>query len=298
MNANLKKFLAIIVIVCAVAASGCSFRSESRQQLLTISNQVARALASCDFDELETYIDKESDVNSLAQWEEWNARLTFVPGRFYEDSNSVNAVKMIADAITYELYPDTVKISDNSGSIKCVFTIPDYQQAVQRDDVVLLDDFRSALFKKVPVEYEVTLNFRQKDGNWFITECSDIMNVIYDFTNYEYSYIIPLKDLVIGSQWIEIPYMGYYEEMQFIGYGIQFVEGTDYSGIYCVIRYNGREIKREYDSNYSTVDAFEDGVPTENWGYDTYLATGDYEFTFYDPDGNELVSESITVYSY
>lgn len=287
---------ASMMLPCA----GCTLRNESRQQFLETSEHYARALASCDLDGIGSISDDEfEEVNA-----EWRDKLRFVMGKYYEDRNWADSAETIAESITYELYPDTASITNDSGSITCVFTLPDYMSALDREDIIWLDDFYEALFSYDQLRYEVTLTLKQQDGSWLATGYEEVMDELYAFTEQEFSYSTPLRDRVIDGAWFWSDGADgeYYTPCPGIDLDIKLEDGADYSDMYYVIEYQGEEVKREYGSTEGILDPYDENAPVVYY-YDDYygetytvLAEGEYTITFYDADGEILLSGVAHVY--
>ncbi len=288
---------ASMMLPCA----GCTLRNESRQKLLEASEHYARALASCDLDEIGSMSDGEFEEVSG----EWRDKLRFVTGRYYENRNWADTAETIAESITYELDPDTVRIASDTGSITCVFTLPDYISALDRSDIVWLDDFYEALFSYEQMRYEVTLSFRLQDGSWVATGYEDVMDELYAFTEQEFSYSTPLIDSVIDGVWYwsDEGNGEYYTPCYGIDLDIKLEDGADYSDMYYVIEFQGEEIKRVYGSTEGTLEPEVDANAPVTYIYDEYfddtyisLQSGDYTITFYDADGEVLLTGVAHVY--
>lgn len=282
------------IIVPLMAASvmlqsaACSFTNDSREQFLEVSDRYARALASCDVDEISNYCDEGFDETG----KEWEERLRFVPGKYYEDGNSADVAETISEALTYELDPDSVIISGNHGSISCTFSIPDYVSTLERSDILWIDDFYEALFACDSLEYNVTLNFKLENGEWIAIDYDEMMSEIYDFTSRDYSYKTPLKDKVIGATWYFCDSdEGDYFYTTAIELDLNLAEVSDYSNLYYEIEYQGEVIKRFEGTADAYLGTDEDCCPTMyDYDFEYYIiASGDYTITFYDGLGGEVL---------
>ena len=284
---------AVLTVAMVMSGTGCSIQSEARTKLLETSDKYAKALASCDLNGISSFCDDSFD-NTGSQWFD---QLTFKQGEYYVGVNSANCAAKIAEAITYELFSDTAKVSDNTASIVCEFSIPDYESALSDDSVRYIYEFYDVLFSEEYVVHSVKLEFELQGDSWIATNYADVMSDLYGFTLLEYPYTTPLADKVIGSLWWGGYGDGYYYNVDTIDLDIQLSSDADYSDMYYVIEYEGEEIKREYGSYEGYLFFYDDNAPTV---YDAYndqylLAAGEYDITFYDPYGLVLLTDTAYV---
>jgi hypothetical protein len=288
--------VAALVVVTLAIGSGCSFVNESQKQFLSVSELYARSLAECDLSEIGQYCGEDF----VETEEEWCDKLSFSQGRYYNGNNSAYAAGKIAEGITYELFPDTAKISENAGSIKCVFSVPDYESATADSNINNINEFYEVLYSFEYVQYQVVLEFSKTEGEWTAVNYNEIMSELYSFTDVEYCYDTAMIDRVTGQSWYYDDYYqsGEYFNTNIIDLDIVVADGTDLSTIYFVIEYDGREIKRESGTFEGILDVNDHHAPTQYCSDGLVLAEGDYTITFYDEYGNVLISDVAHVHVY
>ncbi len=276
---------ALIMAVTVLPASGCSYMSDSKRQLLDISDHYAKALASCDLVEIGTCCDE----NFAEAEEEWCDKLDFVAGSYYTGVYAASAAGKIAEAITYEVESSSLTEDSGHASVVCRFSIPDYSSCLDPDSFMTMDGYFDDVFSLDKQVMALTLEFEQEDGTWVATNYQETMATLYEFTNAEYSFITPLDDKVMGGVWYySYDGNGSYANTDTLDLDIDLEFGTDYSTIYYTVVYEGREIKREYGSFEGYLYTFDPGAPLDPSG--NYIAAGDYTITFYDQYGQELLS--------
>ena len=291
----MKFFRGIITVALAVSflvtGTGCSFRTENQSELLEISENYARSLALCDLSEIAVFCDSGYEEVSS----QWIERLTFSQGKYYEAVNSAVCASKIAESITYELLPDTVRISDGVGSVECLFSIPDYERVIEDDSLRYVYEFFDALFSEDYIEHSVILEFKLVEDTWVATNYADVMDSIYDFTSYIFSYETPLTDKVLGQMWwycINNEQTGNYGYATMLDLDILFTSDADFSLIYYTVEYDDKVIKRFTGSTEGYLFNSDPGAPTYTDEYgDVYLSPGDYTITFYDQYGDVLISD-------
>lgn len=282
-----------------ITGTGCSIRPEHQEELLRVSEEYARSLACCDLIGIETCCDPEfDDVENM-----WIDRLDFNQGKYYEAVNSANCAARIAESITYELKTDTLDISNDTGSVVCEFSIPDYETAMAQPSVRSIYDFYDVMFAYDYVVHSVRLEFELVEDTWLATNYEDVMSDIYEFTLHNISYETPLSDKVLGQRWYYdlTAQSGNYYSADMIDLDIVLTSDADFSSMYYEVEYEGQVIKRETGSTEGYLFATDEFAPAyreSEYDYDSgeyydvyYLVPGDYTITFYDEYGEVLISD-------
>ena len=283
---RIRSVMAIVIFAVTIfPASGCSYMSDSKRQLLDVSDHYAKALASCDLVEIGSCCDDDF----AAAEEAWDEKLDFVAGSYYSGAYAANAAGKIAEAITYEVETNSVSERSGHGSVVCEFTVPDYLSSLDPDAHMTMDSYFESVFANEKQVLVLTLEFEQKDGAWVAVNYQDTMSALYEFTSAEFSFITPFTSNVLGGIWYgSYDDNGGYINTYALDLDIQLEYATDYSTIYYTVVYEGSEIKREYGEYEGYLFYDDDGAPLDPSG--EYLAAGDYTITFYDQYGQELLS--------
>ena len=303
MNKNLKKTVSVAVASAIVfSMTGCSFLDKSKDEVLEAADAYAKELAACNIGKLA----KLSDEDFEKVQEEWEGKLTFSEGDLYT-ADTATVLNAIADTISYEIDEESVEATKKSGegSIDVTFTIADYADLVDDDSITDADAFAGAVADAETTEISVTLEFeRTDDGEWLGSNYTKVFEKLYDFTNDEFSFSTPVADAITSDSldwwWTD--------------------NGDDSDPVYT----NTDEIDGELQIDTSLLDNYDvvyeityevqrDGVVIfTGTGYDAwvedydltsadldpdtgYLLPGTYTITFYDPDGEVLVSDTCTV---
>ncbi len=303
MNKNLKKTVSVAVASAIVfSMTGCSFLDKSKDEVLEAADAYAKELAACNIGKLA----KLSDEDFEKVQEEWEGKLTFSEGELYS-ADTATVLNAIADTISYEIDEESVEATKKSGegSIDVTFTIADYADLVDDDSITDADAFADAVADAETTEISVTLEFeRTDDGDWLGSNYTKVFEKLYDFTNDEFTFSTPIADAITSDSldwwWTD--------------------NGDDSNPVYT----NTDEIDGElqidttlldnYDVIYElTYEVQRDGVVIyTGTGYDAWVQTGDltsadldpdtgyflagtYTITFYDPNGEVLVSDTCVV---
>ena len=302
MNKNLKKTVSVAVASAVVfSMTGCSFLDKSKDEVLDAADAYAKELAACNIGKLA----KLSDDDFEKVQEEWEAKLTFSEGELYS-ADTATVLNAIADTISYEIDEESVEATKKSGegSIDVTFTIADYSDLMDDDSITDADAFADAVADAETTEISVTLEFeRTDDGDWLGSNYTKVFEKLYDFTNDEFTFTVPLTQALESDElnWYyddadsdnsNPVYTNTYsidgdlqfdwslvEDMSAID-AITYEVSRDGAVIYTGTGYEG------YLHDYDVTDAdLENG----------YLASGTYTITFYDGTGEILISDSCTV---
>ena len=303
MNKHLKKTVSLAVASAILfSMTGCSFLDKSKDEVLEAADAYAKELAACNIGKLA----KLSDEDFEKVQEEWEGKLTFSEGDLYT-ADTATVLNAIADTISYEIDEESVEATKKSGegSIDVTFTIADYADLVDDDSITDADAFAGAVADAETTEISVTLEFeRTDDGEWLGSNYTKVFEKLYDFTNDEFSFSTPVADAITSDSldwwWTD--------------------NGDDSDPVYT----NTDEIDGELQIDTSLLDNYDviyeltyevqrDGVVIyTGTGYDAWIQTDDltsadldpdtgyflagtYTITFYDPNGEVLVSDTCTV---
>lgn len=291
----------LAVVICsamAFSSAGCNKTTTSDPDLVTAAGQCADAVMAHD---IEGIIDLSSDSFSEEDQERWERILDFEPGTVYNLSES-RSIQAIANTMTFEVNAASATVNDDgSASVAVDFTMADYRSVLDQDISSILD-FEDSVAKASTENITAGFTFEKDGDRWLCTNYDVVLETIYDFTNEKYDFNVPLSEYEAGGVWVgedandvlespEITVQNSKSICCYVSFEVEDDEYIDYSGIYVVVTHNGEELLRVEDSflNYSTSVP---GAPSDPSG--CYLEEGDYIFTFYDAEDNEIWSGTAT----
>ena len=302
MNKYLKKTVSLAVASALVfSMAGCSFLDKSKDEVLDAADSYAKELAACNIGKLAKL--STEDFEDIQ--EEWEGKLTFSEGELYS-ADTATVLNAIADTISYEIDEESVEATKKSGegSIDVTFSIADYESLLDDDSLTDADAFADAVKDADKNEISVTLEFeRTDDGDWLGSNYSKVFDDLYGFTDEEFTFVTPVAEAVLSDEltW----YGSYSEENGVITYtNATYIDGDislDYelvdSSVRSTLTYevtcNGQVV---YTGTGYEGYLYADDLSAEYLSDDGYyIASGTYTITFFDADGNELVSQSCEV---
>ncbi len=297
------KMLAVVLCsAMAFSSTGCDKDKEGTKEadssLVTAAGQCADALIARDIEDIS---DLAGDSFSEEDQARWSRILNFEPGPVYSTSES-RSLKAIADTLSFEVNTSSATVNDDgSASVIVAFTMADYS-SVLNEDITVISDFEDSIAGAATEDLTIDLTFEKTGDEWLCTNYDVALEYVYEFTNEEYDFRIPLGECGAHGGWnaedpssiSEDPEITV-QNAQWFSCGIWFDEDSsddiDWSGIYCVVTHNGEELVREEDYLMSYSTSYP-GAPADPSG--CYLEEGDYTFTFYDADDIEIWSGTAT----
>ena len=302
MNTKFKKTVSVAVASAIVfSMTGCSFLDKSKDEVLDAADGYAKELAACNIGKLAKISNEDfEDIQ-----EEWEGKLTFSEGELYS-ADTATVLSAIADSISYEIDEESVEATKKSGegSVDVTFSIADYESLLDDESLTDAEAFADAVKDADKNEISVTLEFeRTDDGDWLGSNYSKVFEKLYAFTDEEFTFVTPVSEAVLSDElsW----YGSYSDESGVITYtNVTYIDGDiqlDYSLVDTDVRdtltyevtcngevvYTGTGYEGYlYAENLSADHLSEDGY---------YIGAGTYTITFFDADGNELVSQSCEV---
>ena len=286
MRQGFRKAVSLTITSALVfSMAGCSLGDKSKEEVLEVAEDYAKNLAACKISKLAKATVEDFDDDK----DEWEERLTFSSGDFYDD-DTAEAVSAIADTISYEIDEESVEASKKSGegSVTVVFSIADYEPLVGDEDLVRIDDFLDALDDADTTEIEISIEFEKEDEEWLCSNYEEVFEELYAFTDADYDFTIPLTDYIRGVEWYGGDGDGNYVNTNYIDcyLNMDYDAPIDYSDIYYTVEYNGQNIFTEncYGEAYLSVWDLDDYTDPSGM----FLAEGVYTITFHTGDGTEI----------
>ena len=303
MNKHFKKTVSVAVASAIVfSMTGCSFLDKSKDEVLDAAESYAKELAACNIGKLA----KLSNDDFEDVQEEWENKLTFSEGELYS-ADTATCLSAIADTISYEIDEDSAEATKKSGegSVDVTFTIADYSDLVDDESITDAAAFADAVADADTKEISVSIEFeRTDDGDWLGSNYEKIFDNLYSFTDEEFSFTVPLSAALTSDQ-LHWWYLDEGDDSNPVYTNTYSIDGSlqydsalinDYSvfdSIYYEVEFNGSVIFTEsgnydaYVTDYDVDDSFLDDSG--------YFPAGTYTITFYDENGDVLVSDTCTV---
>lgn len=146
-------------------------------------DEIAEALAECDYDSFKKYCEADADYIRDA--------MPIVDESTEKATKQELVENMIAATITYEIDKDSFQSTFlGASSIDVTFSYKDYRKASEmKEGFINPGDFNTVLGNVTDtVDFTLTLNF-QKHYNEFFLQNPEGLTVLYDYTDTELNYI-------------------------------------------------------------------------------------------------------------
>ena len=146
-------------------------------------DEIAEALAECDYDSFKKYCEADADYIRDA--------MPIVDESTEKATKQELVENMIAATITYEIDKDSFQSTFlGASSVDVTFSYKDYRKASEmKDGFINPGDFNTVLGNVTDtVDFTLTLNF-QKHYNEFFLQNPEGLTVLYDYTDTELNYI-------------------------------------------------------------------------------------------------------------
>lgn len=146
-------------------------------------DEIAEALAECDYDSFKKYCEADADYIRDA--------MPVVDESTEKATKQELVENMIAATITYEIDKDSFQSTFlGASSVDVTFSYKDYRKASEmKDGFINPGDFNTVLGNVTDtVDFTLTLNF-QKHYNEFFLQNPEGLTVLYDYTDTELNYI-------------------------------------------------------------------------------------------------------------
>lgn len=256
------------------------------QALLDTASGLCTSIRDVDLYEIE-YLSDEAFYEIRGEWE---SRLNLSNSSSY-DPSSVYVYNAIIDTIGFETDDSSAVINGSSASVNVTFTMVDWESVISAGNLTgntaLMDGLSAADTKEIPLN----ITFTDDNGVWLCSNTDDILKEIFSFLDEDFIYDSPVSDIVSGFSWrgdncID-EYAGIYSHSLFIELHVYLTSYNAYDtdSFYCEISYNGEV--RKIDQQGTTAQVFIQDIEES---VDCELPAGTYTFTFYDADGNEIIS--------
>lgn len=303
MRDHSTKMLAVVICsALAFSSTGCdktkAATKTSDPELVTAAGQCADAVIARDIEVIKDLSDssfKEDDQ------ERWGRILDFESGTVYTRSESIS-IRAIADTMTFEVNDASATVNDDgSASVSVVFTMADYR-SVLGNDISSTIEFEDLVAEASTENITAGFTFTKDGDRWLCTDYDVVLESVYEFTGEKYDFNVPLSEYEVSGAWlgedpsdvIESPEITIQNAKSIccsVWFEAEDDEYIDYYAISVVVTHNGEELLRE-EGSMITYSTSVPGAPSDPSG--CYLEEGDYTFTFYDAEDNEIWSGTAT----
>ena len=266
---------------------------DSNAVIEEISEDYCSAITDVD---LYKIVDMSTDefFNQKSLWEE---RLDF-SSRGQHDEESLTVYVAIMETLSYEIDTSSITINgDTDASVPVTFSRADWESIINNNEINGNDELLSLISGSDPIEIPLNIEFVNQNGEWLCSNTEDILAAVFDFTDETFIYNSPYTDLVTGFAWFGDNLT---EELQGIYNNTALIEVHVYLNDYNVIPSDSIRceitdgadnlITTKYDGTSATFFACD----IEDYD-DIIIPAGSYTFTFYDPDGIQIISVTATV---
>ena len=222
---------------------------------------------------------EKKDSNAAAEFEDLLSKDGYT-------SSQKKFIDAVSDTMTYEVKADTVQSDKEKGSVDVVFTMVDYEKALDDGDYDDIDDVLDALEDcEDTKEVTVGLEFKNKSDKWLVDNLDDAdLDKVFGFYSYDIGIWPDMASL--------INYATIYGSTYYIDYYVTFTEDIEeYKEMFtCDVYCDGSLIVSDaapsyIDDNYLDYEYFDD------WND---LPYGEYTIVL-KFNGEEISSDSNTV---
>lgn len=306
-NINIKKATAATVSVCMAlgmgfGVTGCdAFKDTSVEDVTALTEDFCNAAATMKVKDLVKCFEDGED-------EKENIEALFAG----TDAESTEVYKAIADTIVFDFDDGDIEASKKEGEteVDVTFELVDYQAVYDAQQYEDEDAFIAAIgAADETVTKDMTIEFEyaeiDDEKQWVVSNAMDILEDLYDFTDFVPEYKIPLQGMVSDITW-SLTDDGTTNEYTNVTYITAYL--TTYSEysletapvIYYEVYYNDSLFyisENSYDAfvdgYIATYDADEGFLELNE---DGFLQAGTYKIVFYDEDFVSFAESSCQVY--
>jgi len=279
--------------------------------VLDRADRFAVAVWTCDTDEFRRVCDSSySDIE--AQMEEMLDFYWVNPGTDEE----AKVYQAIIDNLKYEIDEDSLDINEQRevASVDISFQLPDYETLYSDPYIQSSDDFVQEASVTFADPFVMTIEMELSGDAWKITNYREVFDRIYSFIGVEFDLERPVLDaddngaldieltsdhLEWWNDYGEDPCNPVFVNVERIACELPIEEeGALVNGVYATFSADGVVLATEYDSTFVTFEAIElpeDYYIREDGTFDSYIAPGEYNISFYNGDGALILSQDLKV---
>lgn len=293
-----KKAISVILSAAMVlATTGCASKDESKEKILKVATNYAKFLKERRFYQIANL--STPDFEEIKS--EWETRLDFNEGELY-DHDASEAIKTVADTITYEIDNDVqISVFGDEGTVTVTYLMADYETLLEEQ--AHLDGFVAAAKEgNHIVEVDVPLTFKKENDQWLCSNYEQALETLYAFTQKEYEFTIPLYDYITDYSWLFVDYQGNAHNTRKVNLVLCFASDAPYEidDLSYTVDYNDHtiyagELDRYYDQDVVELSLSIDEIPEFTDPSGSFLMAGSYVLSIYTADGDLVQTYTVTV---
>ena len=294
MNADIRKATSVLLSVVLLAGT-CSCSGNTEKRVVSSVKDFAELVIDRKYDELEALsTEGDDDLKTMML--------------LSSDSSDLNeqARVVIMDTMTYDVDEESFDggAMYRTNSIEVTFEYVDFEQLDNSVFYADIDEFKEDVHNcSATVKKTVTLEFTSDGDGYLCNNLGDLTSVFQPIYNAQFNFPGSLSSY-IGDIYFVGP--GYdeatntYTDVSIIDCRLEIIgDGTllAWNYGYSVSR-NGEQIYAHSDDFVvypSVISGGYSAVSHEGLPEGSYLPDGEYEFVFYDENGNEFASATTTV---
>lgn len=307
MKTTKRAVSAVLAGSVLLSMSGCSFLDKSDEEVTLAAKQFCNAVTGLDADTIIDMSDDELDDDIAEMLPEV---LDIREGDVYT-ADAADLIGSIAKTLTYEVDEESLEADgkEGTGKIDVTFTMVDAEALLEDDEFDDISDVLDAIPTYDTTDIEMTLKLDKTDDGWKVEGVEDIIEEVYDFMGYRFFFSMgeAMEDYeqetepgstgdveLYGASFIGCDEVDYdnnigYASTDAMYLAVTHAYGTsngepDFTGYHAEVILNGDIVATSDDEVFVAV-----------YPGDGALDAGEYEFTFYDPDGNAFWEGSIIV---
>lgn len=294
MKRDVRKILAAVLSVAMVGSlASCSLFDKSAEEVQAATEAFCSALDNAKGSKLEKMIfEPEDDFAEGLQDSLDNAD--------FDDEDLKAVMDAITESFAYEIDEESIESSakDGEGSIDVTFSFVDYESvAGNEDNCKDVETFLAALDDcKDVIEKDVTLEFVKDEDSWFLDNYEEVFDEYFAYQDFSIEFMPDFIEMVDYTYWYytdisdsyEVYYLNAYQMEMDIFYTSEGYE-YDWSGCTFDVTHDGANI---YNGSCDVYSSF---LECHYFAEGDYLEPGNYTITVYDPEGNNIASDSCYV---
>lgn len=171
----------------ALSCASCMLFGPDKKEIVEAADTFASAILKKNPDKI-LKLTNEKDLGAF-------------PDLFEEDNYSEDELKFfdaVGDTISYEIDEDSVEVDKDEASVDVVFSMVDYEEALEDGDYANIDEVLDAIEGCDDMEeFTVTFEFEKDDDEWLLTNFKDKgFGMIFFYYTYELNLTPPIADLL------------------------------------------------------------------------------------------------------
>lgn len=292
MKNYIRKIVSIILSATILLSLCACSDDKSKSSIIDVSDSIAEALVSCKVIDYEKFCD-----DSVKGFKNHIENLEDIFAMSDMDESQTMIQTKIFKSLSYKVDENSVVASDKlrEGSIDVIFSYVDFAKLMKNEACAASQEtfLRALEYTHYTVSKPITMEFEYVDNEWLLVNYSEIETLLSGMKcqivfNPEY------KETMSGLLWWNADKNNTYENCESIELYVELLD--EYIDViweyYYTVEYKREVIYRSGNlkaTGYGIVAKLNidtKGCPLDET--DSYIADGDYKFTFYDLKGNVI----------